>query len=133
MPETILCITNFNDSSKTAIRWAAALAVRMNARLTVLYVYRLINPDTEEPLAAKQKIEAEASTKFAQLEKELLTPSALDYDFRSEVGFVPNRVEAFAKQHNVTFLVLDKKFNEHNKEVLEELIQRVTIPLVILP
>jgi hypothetical protein len=132
MADGILCTTDFSGSSKEALKWSIGQAQKTHCHLTVLYAYRLLK-QTGEVIAMKRKIEEEASTNFAALEKELLSGTGISYDFKSEVGFVADRVEAYAKKNQVSFLVMGKSMTTQNKETFDELVDKLKIPLVIVP
>ena len=128
----ILCTTDFSVSSQEALRWSIDLAKQLGAHITVLYTYRLFKGDGEV-VSSKRIIEEEALRNFGRLEKELLAGSGLDYDFKSEVGFVSDRVEMHAKKRNVSFLVMGKNMPDLNREGFEELMSQLRFPLVIVP
>lgn len=132
--KTILCTIDFSDSSKQALTWAAGLAKELNAHLTILYTYRLYSTKNSEAIELKKQLELKAIHNFTLLEKELLeTHNEISYDFKTEVGFVADRVENFVKNHAVSFLVMDKSMNAQNKEMFNELVEHIQVPLVIVP
>jgi hypothetical protein len=67
------------------------------------------------------------------LEKDLLLNGKISYDFKSEVGFLADRVEEHTKNHPVSFMVIDKNIRAGNKESFDDLVENTQIPLVIIP
>lgn len=132
MTNKIICTTDFSDSSKEALRWSVEWAKKTNSRLTVLYTYRLIKQGAE-PTVNKRKIEEEASQNMTKLEKELLVNSGIEYDIKIEVGFVEDRVEEHLKTNQISFLVMGKEMSLRNKEMFDDLLQKLQVPLVIVP
>ncbi len=134
MTTSILCVIDFSNPSNRALKWAIANASKLKMHLTVLYPYRLIQPrNGESLLRMKEKIENEAVESFRIIEKDLLINRGLSYDFKSEVGFVADRVEEHAKSHDINFLVMDKTIFTLDKELSDDLVEYLTVPLVIIP
>ena len=132
MTNGILCTTDFSESSKEALKWSISLAKKLGSSLTILYTYRLFKQNGEA-VAMKKKMEEEATRNFKQLEKEMLQGTGIIYNFKTEVGFVSDRVEDHAKKNSISFLVMGKNMTTGNKETFEELVGHIKIPLVIVP
>lgn len=132
MTNDILCTIDFSDSSKVAMKWSICLAKRLNSHLSILHTYRLFKQDGEV-VGTKRKIEEEASKNFGVLEKELLAGTGITYDFRTEVGFVEDRIENHTKKNKIDFLVMGKGMSLRNKEAFDELLEHLQVPLVIVP
>jgi nucleotide-binding universal stress UspA family protein len=130
---SILCTIDFSDASLQALVWAIGIAQELNVHLTILYTYRLIHTQNENVVQLKKKLEEEASLKFAQLEKDVLLGRVLSYDFKTEVGFMTDRIEDHTRQHTISFVVMDKNLGASNKEVLDDLLEHIRAPLVIVP
>ena len=128
----ILCSIDFSDSSGEALRWAAMLAKQVKAHLTILYTFRFIKLPFDEVVGIKKKMEAEAAENFTHLESEILKGSGVTYEFKSEVGFVVHRIEELIKKQTIDFLIIDKRI-PGNKEVLDELISKISVPMVLVP
>jgi len=133
MAKTILYTTNFSNSSNHALKWAVTLAKQLKAHITILYTYRLIKSQNGEVIQMKKKIEEEALRNFATLEHDLLTNQNISYDFRMEVGFMNDRVEHFTRKVPINFLVMDREMSTENRESFDELVEHITVPLVIVP
>lgn len=133
MTRTIICTTDFSESSKGALRWSIEMAKKMGSHLTVLHTYRLLKQSDEAAVPQKKKIEEEASRNLTILEQELLLNSGVDYDVKIEVGFVDDRIEEHAKTNKISLLVMGKGMSLRNKETFDDLMKKIQIPLVIIP
>jgi len=134
MSLSILCVIDFSESSKKALEWAVENARTYQSHLTVLYPYRLNHlKNGENIMALRRKIEDEANQNFKILENDLLLNKHISYDFKTEVGFVADRVEEHSKNHPINFLVIDKSIRTSNKESFDDLMENMQVPLVIIP
>jgi nucleotide-binding universal stress UspA family protein len=133
MNNVTLCTIDFSDASKNVLNCAVRLSRQLNSHITVLYAYRFLTGQEGEPLEIKKKIEASAKQKFSALEKDILQDSGISYDFVIEVGFVSNRVAEYAKNNDVNYLVMGNKMNATSKESFDELVEKIHLPLVIVP
>ncbi|HTH57224.1 MAG TPA: universal stress protein [Cyclobacteriaceae bacterium] len=133
MKKGILCVVDFSESSKEALRWAIQLAQELNSHLTVLYTYRFLPPYEGEALDMKRKIEDEASKKFADLEKEMLLNRGISYTVKTEVGFIADRAKEHAKKNTADLLVVGNKMSSVYKQSIDELVAHIHMPVVIVP
>lgn len=133
MNNGIICATDLTESSKDALRWSVSLASKLKSHLTILFTYRLLNIHNGEIIELKKNIEKKAAEHFAQLEKEFLIGKGISYDFKIEVGFVSNRVKDYAKKNAVSLLVMSNSDKSANRESIDELVETIQIPLVIVP
>jgi hypothetical protein len=133
MPRSILCTIDFSQSSRQVVRWSVTLARELQAHLTLLYTYRLVHVKGQNALQLKKKMEDDALQNFGSLEKEMLTGTGISYDFKSEVGFIADRVEDHVKKNAIDFLVMNKNISEESKEAFEELVEHLQIPMIIVP
>lgn len=81
----------------------------------------------------RKRIEDEARLQFNLLENDLIAGAAISYEFKTEVGFLANRVTEHSKNHPVTFLVVSKDLRTSHKESFDELVDNTQIPVVIIP
>jgi nucleotide-binding universal stress UspA family protein len=132
MESTILFITDFSQSSNRALRWAVEMAEKIKGHITVLHTFRLLKSDGKA-LQMKQNREEQAFTDFAALENSMLKGHPISYDFKTEVGFFTDRIDSHAKTHTIDLLVLSKNLSEENKELFDELVHRIRMPLAIIP
>ena len=78
-------------------------------------------------------MEADAARNFSIVEKEMLKGKGIKYEFKSEIGFVDDRIAEHVKNNEVSFLVMDRGLSARSKESLEDFIGNLQIPLVIVP
>ncbi|MBS1681004.1 MAG: universal stress protein [Bacteroidetes bacterium] len=133
MAKGILCVIDFTEPSKDALRCAVSLAKKLNDPLSILFTYRLLQPMEGEAVKMKKQIELDALKKFSDLEKEFLSDAGVAYDFKTEVGFLTDRVKEHAKKIKIDFLVVGKKLNTLQKQSIEELVENLNRPLIIVP
>jgi hypothetical protein len=98
-----------------------------------LYTYRLTRDHKEEVFERKRKTEELAVSNFSAMENEFLKAAGITYEFKTEIGFVADRVEALIKKTPIGFLVMDKNMTFESKESFEELLENMVIPTVIVP
>ncbi|MCS6972869.1 MAG: universal stress protein [Cyclobacteriaceae bacterium] len=132
----VLCVIDLSPASVSVLDVAAGLANRFQAPLTILYPYR-IKPD-KEPIADYRKgLLQKAQKNFLELEQKLHLNGSLNYEFRAEVGFPGDRVEAFFRQHPALLVVMGEKMamenNESGLNSLQEMIKRIPVPVVVVP
>src|SRR6478609_2225616 len=130
---SILCTIDLSESSKPAIRWAVILAQQLKMPLTILYTYRLLQYRNGEVLQLKRKMEDEAKQQFMEFEKELLIDRGVTYNFKIEVGFVTDRIEDHARKNSLSFLVMNKNANESGKETIDDLMEHIHVPVLLVP
>lgn len=81
----------------------------------------------------RKGIDAEAITNFEKIAKETLGNANVSYEFRPEIGFINDRVFAHSHQKEFAMMVLSKRMAVNNKESMDELIDLIKFPLVIVP
>jgi hypothetical protein len=133
MTKGIICTIDFSESSKDALRWSVTLANLLKTHLTILYTYRLLNPQNGEAVEFRRKIEESARQKFSYFKKDVLDGSGVKYEFKIEIGFISNRVKDHASKNGVSFLVMGKEMNSTDKESFDELVENIHVPLMIVP
>jgi nucleotide-binding universal stress UspA family protein len=135
---SILCVIDFSESSLKALKWTVKLASENNARVTVLFCYRLITPtDDRETLNLKRDMEEEASKKFDALQKDLVKNQVFSCDFVTEIGFYPYRIEIFLKEKPVGLIVMGNSiidnFHDYKRMTFEQFLKNVKVPVVVVP
>src|SRR5689334_6019217 len=85
MTNTILCTIDLSESSQHVVQWAVVMAQQLKTHLTILYTYRLIQPQSGEVILLKKNIEETAIQNFKVIESEQLIGKGISYDFRTEI------------------------------------------------
>jgi len=130
----ILCVIDFSETSKDALKMALAIADSTKSRLTVLYPYRLNQPMNVPSIADwKKSIEADAKSSFNRMTKTLLNESQVAWEFKPEVGFVDDRIEAFTEKNSVRIVVVGAELARNSDGALIETLDRLKCPLLIVP
>src|SRR5215475_4968426 len=135
MNKGILCVIDFSNSSRDALRWAIMLTQELGCTLTILYTYRFLASSRHggEAIEMKRKIEEDAEKKFKYLESELLIGKGIAYNFKIEVGFIADRAKNHLKKNGADLLVVGKAMDTANKQSIDELVADLQMPLVIIP
>ncbi len=129
---SLLYVTDFSESSMHALPWAISEALKHGLHLSVLYPYRLDQVNKKDNVVqSKKELEAEALATFERLLSAPLRESQLSFDFRSEVGFLRDRIAENIRKHNVVMLVIGSSLAD--TESFAELITGVEVPVVIVP
>lgn len=81
----------------------------------------------------KKAIEEKARQRFSPIEKECLSGKGVSYDFKIEVGFISDRIEYHSRQKKLNLIIMDKQVRGNNNENLEELMEHVDVPLLLVP
>ena len=133
MLKSILCAIDFSESSLNALKWAAELSARFNCHLTVLYSYRLLQTSKEDVVELKKKNVELATRKFEALENDYLNGKVTSFEFSPEVGFLTDRIEDHLRKNSVLMLVVGKNMNSTSQENLDDLINHVKVPVMVIP
>jgi nucleotide-binding universal stress UspA family protein len=136
--KTILCAIDFSESSLKALKYTMTMAEMYHAQVTVLFCYRLIATDDEgESLTMKRGIEAKALEQFHDVEKGLDHIATVPYQFVTEIGFFPSRIEMFMRKTPVSLLVMGnsivKNFNEYKNLSFDQFLNETKVPVVVVP
>lgn len=131
MADSILCAIDFSDASLRALQWAIDQAKLNHYHLHILYTYRLQAAAQESAFQVKQKMVDTANKKFAEVEKERLNKKNINYDFRTEVGFLEDRLVDRIAKNSVKSVVLPKVLCKGN-DSLTEVLEHVGVPVVIV-
>lgn len=116
---------------------ALELATERKGALTFLFSYRIVQPTGSTLADYRKSMETKAKQDFDTLVQQLIVNSSVPYEFRSEIGFLSDRIDAFIKKNDVELIVLGEdmvnSINEHKGFSLEKHIQDEKIPLFIVP
>jgi nucleotide-binding universal stress UspA family protein len=138
MKDTILCAIDFSESSIQAFQYAVRLASTANAKLTILFSYRLIQTGQPEGvLGFKKKMETEAQEKYQEMEKKVINGQDLSRVFITEIGFMADNLESYIRKNPIAMLVLCHSMylslNDHKGPTFEKFLNSVNVPLLIVP
>jgi hypothetical protein len=118
---------------------ALAIAVKCEAHLTVLFSYRLLPGKDERKVREwRNQLEAKAKEEFARLEKKVIAGNGrASYEFRSEIGFLSDRISSFVNDDPPQLVVMGQaliqSMNEQKGLLLNEFIKKLHTPVVIVP
>ena len=131
---SILCVVDFSDPSLQELKWAIPEAQRHRFHISVLHPYRLNQHRKKEHVVqSKKDMDRVAVSAFERLAEGLLREHKVSFDFRSEVGFILDRIQEYASKNKVAMLVMGKKMVLDNADSLQELIESINVPIVIVP
>jgi nucleotide-binding universal stress UspA family protein len=133
MTKSILCAIDFSESSLHALQWAAELSSQFKCHLTVLYPYRLLQTSKGDVVGLKQKNLDMATQKFEVLKKEFLHGKVNSYNFSAEVGFLSDRIEDHIEKNSIMMMILGKNMNSASQDNLQDLINNISVPVLIVP
>lgn len=133
MSKSILCAIDFSESSLNALKWAAEFSAKFNSHLTVLYPYRLLQISKEDVMELKKKNVELATRKFEALENDYLNGKVTSFEFSAEVGFLTDRIEDHLRKNHILMMVIGKNMNSTSQENLDDLINNVKVPVVVIP
>jgi nucleotide-binding universal stress UspA family protein len=135
--KAILCALDFSEASDQVIKVALEIAAQKQTHLVVLYAYRLIQPKDQDIAEYRKGIETRAQEDFLAIVKRLQINGAVPYEFRSEIGFLSDRIEVFLKKNKVDIIVMSQNLahniNEHNGLTFEHFLDTTKIPVLVVP
>lgn len=130
----VLCVIDFSEASDEALRLGISMAQQLQAPITVLYPYRLTHLDKDNDMAqTKRNMELAANENFKRLSDDFLSHAGVSYQFRAEVGFINDRINAYHRKHKVGLIVTSKRLITNNKEAFLEMLDILQAPLLIVP
>jgi hypothetical protein len=130
----VLCIVDFSDASRNALQAAITIAEATKSRVTALYPYRLNQPRNVPDVSKwKKSLEEDAVNSFNRMTGSLLKESGISWQFRPEVGFVDDRIEAFAIKNNVGIIVISGELASKSDGALMDVLEKITTPLLVVP
>ena len=131
---SILCVIDFKEGTTDALHAAFNIAGSTNSPLTVLYPYRLNQPRSMADMGQwKKSIDLDASNNFARMSRSLLDQSNITCDFKPEVGFINDRIDAFSQRNNMGMIIISKQLAESSNEHFFDMLGRIGCPVLIVP
>jgi hypothetical protein len=134
----ILCAIDLSESSVDVLRLAIQQStLHNNSRVLVLYAYRLVIPGGKPIAEYRKDVEKRACEKFESFAKQFSEKEASLLEFRMEIGFLADRIEAYAEKDGIELVVISEamanSFDEHQRVSLRDFIESLHIPLMIVP
>ena len=134
LSSSILVLTDFSEASKEALRWAGYLALHHHSNLRIIYPYRLTQLNGQDNLLqVKKNIETEAKVSFRKKADGVFNEHQPPYEFKAEVGFINDRVYSYTKTNEILMVVISKRMANTNREALNELLDHLRTPLLVVP
>lgn len=133
----ILCAIDFSDSSLDVLRMAIQQSALHKSGVLALYAYRLVMTEGKPIAEYRKDVEKCAGEKFATLTKQLSEKETSLVEFRMEIGFLTDRIEAHAEKNGIEMVVMSEamanSFDEHQGVSLRDFIKSLQIPMMIVP
>jgi nucleotide-binding universal stress UspA family protein len=138
MTKSILCAVDLTDDSGGVVEVAAEMAANLNEHLTILFSYRLNQLIGDgDVFLSKKEVEEKAVREFKSFEKKFLKNGQLSYEFRSEIGFLSDRLESYIRKNEVDLLVIGQQLAQSNADVkktgIENFLDKLQIPVLVVP
>ena len=135
----ILVPTDFSDDARNAAHYAARLAERLQARVTLLHAYMLPTPVSEVPyvmINAEEMQKENEDIANAELEK-LKASYKIDGNCLVRLGFPSDEIESIVEDNEIDLVVMGMK----GKGALEKMVgstttstlKKIKSPLLIVP
>ena len=135
----ILVPTDFSDDARNASRYAAKLAEKMQASITLLHAYMLPTPVSEVPYVMINAEEMQKENEeIAQAEADKLkTAFKVNVNYVVRLGFPSDEIEAVIEDSGIDLVVMGMK----GKGALEKImgstttstLKKIRTPLLIIP
>jgi K+-sensing histidine kinase KdpD len=131
---TVLCLIDFSKEAGDVLHAAIKIAAASKSDLTVLYPYRLNQPRSISDITQwKRSIDADANNNFKRMTESLLKEYPVTCHFKSEVGFLNDRVAAYAEKNKIGMIILGKQMMMANHEAISPMLNNLEYPLLIIP
>ncbi len=133
--------TNFSASSVNAAKYAAGMALMMNADLHLIHVMQLPVSNAEVPLteAIFNEMQQSGEDELENLRQELkkITEGAINIFTKLDVGSIENQLEEFCKRKDPFAVVMGLKKNATDRFLFGSnalfAIKHLPYPLLIIP
>jgi hypothetical protein len=133
----VLCALDFSESSSSVMKSALDMAVQYKTSLIILFSYRLVQPLGGGIAEYRKNMESLAKQNFESLLQKVEINNGIHYEFRSEIGFLSDRIEAYVAQNKVGLVVMSQEMangiNDHKGLSLDHFLNHIKIPVLIVP
>jgi len=131
----VLCAFNLGESADGVVKSAVSFSVHQKLPLMILCSYRLIQTNaSEEVQSVKKRFENMAIKKIKSIDN---VEHGIKPSFRTEIGFLSDRVESFVKTGKVKLIVVSNEtasnIYEHKGLTLKEFVKKINIPVLVIP
>lgn len=138
MTKSILCAVDLTEDSRGVVEVAAEMATNLKEHLTILFSYRLNQLIGDgDVFLSKKEVEEEAARKFKSFEEIFLMNGQISYEFRSEIGFLSDRLESYIRKNDVNLLIIGQQLAQSNAEIkktgIENFLDKLQIPVLVVP
>lgn len=138
MAKTILCAIDLSDSSDHVVEVASKMASNLSEHLTVLFSYRLNQSINEaDVFLNKKEVEKKALEKFKNFEQNFMINGITSYEFRSEIGFLSDRLDSYKKRNDIDMLIIGQHLAQvnvdHKDSGLDNFLTNLQIPILVIP
>ncbi|MGB8193491.1 MAG: universal stress protein [Chitinophagaceae bacterium] len=137
--QTILVPTDFSDSAKNALSYAARLAVKLNASVVLLHAYMLPTPVSEVPYAMlnAEEMQRENERFSKDVTDKLTAEYGISARYLVRLGFPSDEIQAVIEDEPIDLVVMGMK----GKGALEKMmgstttstIKKIDIPTLVVP
>jgi hypothetical protein len=134
MKGKILCPIDFSESSIEALKFAIDMANKEGRSVTVLYSYRLIQPDHEEEiLKFRNRVELRARERFCMLEPFFHNGTMTDHEFLIEIGFFADCILRQVRNNSIDKIVMDNNMRRLITEIPQDsFLGSLPVPIIIV-
>ncbi|HYE53411.1 MAG TPA: universal stress protein [Chitinophagaceae bacterium] len=137
--QTILVPTDFSDSAKNAMHYAASLAKKFNASIILLHAYMMPTPVSEVPylMVNVEEMQKENERLAAEAAQAMQSGFGIKATAIVRLGFPSEEIEAIVEDQPIDLVVMGMK----GQGTLEKLmgstttstIKKIDIPIIVVP
>jgi nucleotide-binding universal stress UspA family protein len=135
--KAVLCALDFKEASDNVIKAALELAEQKQETLVILYAYRLLMPKNQDIGDFRNAMELRARTEFDTIIRKLNVEKETHYEFRAEIGFFSDRIDAYLKSNPVDTIVmgqhLAQAIHENSGMTFEYFLESTKVPVLVVP
>jgi len=127
-------VIDFSDESKEAIEAAVKIAGNSHSPLAVLYPYRLNQPrNVANVVEWKRTLDEDANIRFKSITGDLFKERNVPVEFRPEVGFIKDRIEAYTQKNTVSMIVVSSQLFLGSNDMFGSIVNKLKCPLMVIP
>lgn len=135
--KAVLCALDFKEASDSVIKAALELASQKQETLVILYAYRLLMPKNQDIANYRNNMELQARTEFDTIMNKLNVEREIPYEFRAEIGFFSDRIDAYLKSNPVDTIVMGQHLanaiHENSGMTFEDFLESTNVPVLVVP